>query len=198
MRKVDRTLCHVRPAPRISLVGAFGLLLLLAVLRIAARVGDQALFVTWPVVAFTVVAASVAVIGAWTGARQPSMFAAGLLPALIVSYFLPAAPFPFVAAVLAGIGAAAVLAPGVMSGMAAGAGTLMALFVNLQGPVVECGASSVSSNSGPWWIDEPAQSSGSGTGTANGTSSGVVQVGDRHYRYTCEGARLRDFERTDR
>ena len=179
---------------KVFLVCVFALPMAFAVGLIAARVGDEARFVSWPVVAFAVLAAVVAVVGAWTGARQPPMLAVGLLPALLVSYFLPAARFPIVAVVLVGIGAAAIVSPGVLSGLAAGTGALMVVFVALQGPAVECGDSSVSSNGGPWWIDEPSESFGSGTTTAEGISSGTVQIGSRRYRYVCAGGRLRSFQ----
>lgn len=187
-----------QPALRVFLVLLIGLPLLLAVVVMGVRVGDQARFVTWPVVAFTALGAMVAVLGAWVGTRQPSLLAAGFLPAMVVSYFLPAAPFALIALVLVGAGAVAVVAGGVASGMAAGTGTLMVLFVVLQGPAVECGDSSVSANSGPWWIDEPREAVAYGTGMADGsTSSGTIQVGQRHYGYVCERGRLRSFERAE-
>lgn len=140
----------------------------------------------------------VAVLGAWVGTRQPSLLAAGFLPAIVVSYFLPAAPVPFIALVLVGAGALAVVADGVASGMAAGTGMLMVLFVVLQAPAVGCGDSSVSSNSGPWWIDEPSEAVAYGTATADGsTSSGTIQVGQRYYRFLCDDGRLRSFERAE-
>lgn len=178
------------------LAGLIGLPLLLAVVVMGVRVGDQATFVTWPVVAFTALGATVAALGAGVGTRQPALLAAGFVPAIVVSYFLPAAPFPVVALVLVGAGALALIAGGIAAGMAAWTGTLMVLFVVLQGPAVECGASSVSSNSGPWWIDEPNASASSATATADGrTSRGTIQVADRHYSYVCEDGRLRSFER---
>lgn len=174
-----------------------GLPLLAAVVLMAARVGDTARFVTWPVVAFTVLAAAVAVVGLWVGLDQPGLLAAGVSPALILSYFLPAAPFAIVAGVVFCLGGLAVGARGVAAGMAMTVGAVMVLFVVMQGPAVECGESSVSSGSGPWWIPAPAQSSGSGTSTAGGVSVGTTQVGNHHYTYTCAGGRLTQFERAD-
>ena len=180
---------------RVLLAAVIGAPLVLGAVLTASRVGDRARFVTWPVVAFTVLAAVVAVIGTWTGSRRPSLLAAGALAAMAVSYFLPAAPFPIVALVLVAIGAWAVAAGGVASGFAAGTGLLMVLFVVLQDPAVECGASSVSASSGPWWVEEPGSSSGSGSMTAAG-ADGTVQVGDHHYVYRCDGDRLTRFERS--
>ncbi len=151
---------------------------------------------TWPVVAFTALAVVVAVLGVWTGAHQPSTLAVGLLPAMVISYFLPAAPLPLVTVVLVAMTVLTVTARGVASGIAAGTGTLMIVFVVLQGPAVECGESSVSGNSGPWWIDEPSRSAAYGTLTADGArASGTVQVGERHYSYECDNGRLASFER---
>ena len=184
---------------RVLLVGVVGIPLALGVVLVASRVGDQARFVTWPVVAFTVLAAAVAVVGMWTGSLRPSLLAAGVLPATVVSYFLPAAPFPFVAVALVAVGAWAVASGGMASGVAAGTGVLMVVFVVLQGPAVECGVSSVSASSGPWWIQEPSTSSGSGASISmapSGSATGTVQVGDHRYRYRCEGDRLTRFERS--
>ena len=180
---------------RVLLAALVGLPLLLGAVLMASRVGDEARFVTWPVVAFTVFAAAVAVVGTWTGSLQPSLLAVGALPAMVVSYLLPAAPFPVVALVLLAIGAWAVAAGGVASGLAAGTGLLMVLFVVLQDPAVECGTSTVSVSSGPWWMEEPSTSSGSGSMTAGG-ADGTVQVGDHHYVYRCDGDRLTRFERS--
>jgi hypothetical protein len=184
---------------RVLLAAVAGIPLALGVVLMASRVGDEARFVTWPVVAFTVLAAAVAVVGTWTGSLRPSLLAAGVLPAVLVSYFLPAAPFPFVALVLVAVGAWAIAAGGMASGVAAGVGILMVVFVVLQGPAVECGVSSVSASSGPWWIEEPSSSSVSGAsiGVApSGSATGTVQVGDHLYRYRCEGDRLTRFERS--
>ena len=170
--------------------------LLAAVVLMATRVDDVARFVTWPVVAFTMLAALVACIGIWVGAEQPALLAAGLLPAFVLSYFLPAAPFVAVAVCLAGIGVLAVSARGVAAGVAAGMGALMVLFVVLQGPAVECGRTSVSSSSGPWWVEEPSASTGSGSSiSADGRATGAVDVGGRRYAYVCDDGELRDFER---
>ena len=123
----------------------------------ADRVSTTARFVTWPVVGFTALAALTAIVGAWFGRSRPGLLVAGLLLSLPVSYILPAAPLPAIAVVLACLGGLAVRTrAGVASGMAAGVGCLMLLLVVLQGPAVECGDSSVSSNSGPWWIVSPA------------------------------------------
>jgi hypothetical protein len=170
--------------------------LLLAVVLMATRVDDVARFVTWPVVAFTALAALVACIGIWVGADEPVLLAAGLLPAIVLSYFLPAAPFVAVAVCLAGFGVLAVSARGVAAGVAAGTGALMVLFVVLQGPAVECGRTSVSSSSGPWWVEEPSSSTGSGSSmSVDGRATGTVDVGGRRYAYVCDGGELRDFER---
>jgi hypothetical protein len=176
-----------------ALVGAP---LLAAVVVMATRLGDTARFVAWPVVAFTALAAGVTLLGVWTGLPRPIQFAAGVLPALLLSYFLPAAPLPFVAAALLGLGALAFVASGAASGAAATTGALMALFVVLQGPAVECGTGSVSSGSGPWWL--PAASSSSGSGSVDGTTAtGSTQVGRHHYVYTCTDGRLTTFERRE-
>ena len=181
---------------RVVLAALIGLPSLLAVVLMASRVGDQARFVTWSVVAFTAVAGLVTVLGIWTGSRQPSTLAIGLLPAMVISYFLPAAPLLLVVIVLVAMAALTVAARGVACGIAAGTGTLMIAFVVLQGPAVECGESSFSGNSGPWWIDEPSQSTAYGTATAAGArASGTVQVGERHYSYECNNGRLASFER---
>jgi hypothetical protein len=152
--------------------------------------------VTWPVVAFTALAAAVAVLGAWTGVDRPSMLAVGLLPAMVLSYFLPVAPLPLVAVVLVATAVLAVNAGGITCGIAAGTGTLMIAFVVLQGPAVKCGEASVSANGGPWWIDEPSQSSAFGSATPDGgRARGTVQVGQRHYSYVCNNGRLATFQR---
>lgn len=187
----------MRRSLRLLVSGVVGCPLLLGLVVMATRVGDQARFVAWPVVAFTALAAGVALLGVWFGTREPSLLAAGLLPAIVVSYFLPAAPLPLVAALLAGLGAVAAVTGGVISGVAAGTGSLMVVFVVLQGPAVECGDTSVSTNSGPWWVEEPDGSVGSGIGRPDGrTNSGTVQVGARHYQFLCHDGRLRSFERT--
>jgi hypothetical protein len=170
--------------------------LLAGVALMATRVDDVARFVTWAVVGFTVLATIVASTGVWVGSREPRLFVAGILPAIVVSYFLPAAPFALLAVVLVGIGALAVRAGGVASGVAAGTGSLMVLFVVLQDPAVECGRTSVSSSSGPWWTDEPSSSTSSGSGNAaEGRISGSVQVGRGRYLYLCEKGELTVFER---
>jgi hypothetical protein len=160
-----------------------------------ARVGDPARFVTWSVVAFTAVAAGVSVLGLWTGRKRPGWCAAGVLPALVVSYLLPAAPFVVVFVVLVGFAVAAVRVGGVASGMAAVVGALMVVAVVLQGPAVECGQSSVSSGSGPWWIAQASNSSSSGSMSAAGDATGTTQVGHDRYSYRCQGGRLVDFTR---
>ena len=167
-----------------------------AVVVMASRVQDDARFVTWPVVAFTALAAIVVMIGVWTGARQLIGLTWGLLPAAVISYFLPAAPLALVAVVLGVMAGLAVVARGVACGVAAGTGALMIVFTVLQGPAVQCGKSSVSGNSGPWWVDQPSQSTGSGTATAGGAlAAGTVEVGDQRFRYVCEDGRLASFQR---
>ena len=173
----------------------FSLALLTAIAVMSTRVGDPARFVTWPVVAFTALAAVVGLLGVWVGRREPSLLAAGVLPALMLSYFLPVARFPFIAVVLVCLGGLAVVVGGVATGVAAGTGTLMVLFVVLQGPAVECGESSVSSGSGPWWIESPNSASGSGSLTPDGSARGTTQVGDNRYAFSCERGRLTSFER---
>ncbi len=174
-----------------------GLPLLAAVVQTAGRVGATARFVTWPVVTFTILAAAVALVGMWVGLDQPWLLAAGVLPALLVAYVLPAAPFPVVAGVLVVLGALAVRARGVAAGMAMTVAATMVLAVVMQGPAVECGESSVSSSSGPWWLPSPSSSSGSGTSTPGGRFSGTTQIGDHHYAYICTEGRLTRFERAD-
>ena len=174
-----------------------GLPLLAAVVVMAGRVGATARFVTWPVVAFAVLAAAVALVGMWVGLDRPWLLVAGVLPGLIVSYVLPAAPFPVVAGVLVGLGALAVGARGVAAGTAMTVAATMVLAVVIQGPAVECGESSVSSSSGPWWVPAPSSSSGSGTGVPGGRFSGTTQIGDHHYAYICAEGRLTRFERAD-
>jgi hypothetical protein len=180
---------------RVVLSTLVGLPLLVAVVLMASRVGDEARFVTWPVVAFTALAAVVGVLGLWTGVEQPSRLGTGLLLAVVISYFLPAAPFLLVAAALLIMGVVSVVTGGVPSGLAAGTAVLMVVIVVLQDPVVQCGTSSVSTTSGPWWIPEPSHSSGHGFGSADGdVASGTIQVGHRHYRYSCADGRLASFD----
>ena len=188
-----------RGRQRRKIVGAvlLGLPLLAAVVQTAGRVGATARFVTWPVVAFTVLAAAVALLGMWVGLDRPWLLAAGVLPALLVAYVLPAAPFPVVAGVLVVLGALAVRAHGVAAGTAMTVAAAMVLFVVIQEPAVECGESSVSSSSGPWWLPSPSNSSGSGTSTPGGRFSGTTQIGNHHYAYICAEGRLTRFERAD-
>jgi hypothetical protein len=174
-----------------------GLPLLAAVVQTAGRVGATARFVTWPVVAFTVLAAAVALVGMWVGLDRPWLLAAGVLPGLMVAYVLPAAPVTVVAGVLVGLGALAVGVGGVVAGTAMTVGAAMVLAVVMQGPAVECGTSSVSSSSGPWWVRAPSSSSGSGSGTAGGGFSGTTQVGEHRYAFACAEGRLTRFEQTD-
>ena len=178
-----------------TLTALVGVPLALAVVVMGSRVGDDARFVTWPVVAFTAVAAVVALVGVWAGPKRTAPFAAGVLAAVVVSYFLLAAPVAAVALVVVASGAAAALRGGMASGFAAGLGALVVLSVVLQGPAVECGTNSVSANSGPWWIKEPRVSSASGTAVADaGTSSGTTEVGGRRYEYVCADGRLNAFQ----
>ena len=174
-----------------------GLPLLAAVVVMAGRVGGTARFVTWPIVSFTVLAATVALVGVWVGLDRPGLLAAGVLPGLVVSYVLPAAPVMVVAAVLVGLAALAVGVRGIAAGMAMTIGATMVLAVVMQGPAVECRESSVSSSSGPWWVRSPSSSSGSGTSVAGGGFSGTAQIGDHHYAYACADGRLMRFERAD-
>lgn len=174
-----------------------GLPLLAAVVVVAGRVGATARFVTWPIVMFTVLAATVSLIGLWVGLDRPGLWAAGVLPGLMVAYVLPAAPVIVVAGVLGGLAALAVGARGIAAGTAMTVGATMVLAVVLQGPAVECGRSSVSSNSGPWWLRSPSSSSGSGRAAAAGGFSGSTQVGDHRYTYDCADGRLVRFERAD-
>jgi hypothetical protein len=174
-----------------------GLPLLAAVVVVAGRVGGRARFVTWPIVMFTVLAATVALAGLWIGLDRPGMLAAGVLPGLAVAYLLPAAPVMVVAGVLVGLAALAIGARGLAAGMAMTVGAKMVLAVVVQGPAVECRRSSVSSSSGPWWVPSPSTSSGSGTGLAGGRFSGTTQVGDHHYTYVCADGQLRRFERAN-
>ena len=190
-----------RPA-RMLLAAMSAIPLLAAVVLMGTRVDDVARFVTWPVVAFTLLAALVACTGIWVGTNEPKLLAAGLLPAIVLSYFLPAAPFVAVAVCLAGIGVLAVTARGVASGVAAGTGTLMVLFVVLQGPAVECGRGSVSSSSGPWWLEEPSSSTSSGSSSgssiaADDRATGTVEVGRHRYSYVCDDGQLQDFGREE-
>ena len=174
-----------------------GLPLLAAVVVVAGRVGATARFVTWPIVGFAILAATVALVGVWVGLDRPGLLAAGVLPGLMVAYFLPAAPVLVVAGVLVGLAALAVGARGIAAGTAMTVGATMVLAVVMQGPAVECRESSVSSSSGPWWVPSPSSSSGSGTGVAGGGFSGTTQVGDHHYIYSCADGRLTRFERAD-
>jgi hypothetical protein len=174
-----------------------GLPLLAAVVVVAGRVGGTARFVTWPIVAFTVLAAAVAVVGVWVGLDRPGLLVAGVLPGLMVAYVLPAAPVMVVAGVLVGLAALAAGARGIAAGTAMTVGATMVLAVVIQGPAVECRESSVSSSSGPWWVPSPSSSSGSGTGAGDGRFSGTTQVGDHHYTYACADGRLMRFERAD-
>ena len=178
-----------------GVVVVVGLPLLAAVVLMAGRVGDTARFVTWPVVALTLLAAAVAVVGLWVGLDRPSLLAAGVLPALMLSYVLPAAPVVVVAAVLLGLGALAVRIRGIAAGIATTVGAVMVVLIVVQRPAVECGQSSVSSGSGPWWLPSASNSSGSSTSAPGGGVSGSTQVGDHHYLYSCSAARLTRFER---
>jgi hypothetical protein len=186
-----------RPTRKVVGELVLGLPLLAAVLLMPGRVGATARFVTWPIVAFTVLAATVALVGLWVGLHRPWLLAAGVLPGLMVSYVLPAAPVLVVAGVLVGLAALAVSARGIAAGTAMTVGATMVLAVVMQGPAVKCGESSVSSGSGPWWVRSPSSSSGSGTGVAGGGFSGTTQVGDHHYAYICADGRLTRFERAD-
>jgi hypothetical protein len=169
--------------------------LLLATAVVAARVGDTARFVTWPVVGFTAVASGVALAGIWAGSSEPRLLLAGIVPALVVAYLLPAAPLTVVTVVLVGMATVAITVRGVAAGVAATVGSVMVLFVIIQGPAVRCEASGVSTGSGPWWIDDHASSSGSGSVVPGGSAHGTTQVGSHRYRYTCSNGRLSRFER---
>lgn len=188
-----------RQSTRIGVEVVLGLPLLAAVVLMAGRVGETARFVTWPVVTFTVLAAAVAMVGVWVGFERPWLLAVGVLPALMLSYVLPAAPLAVVAGVLVCLAVLAVGFRGIAAGMAMTVGAVMVLFIVVQGPAVQCGESSVSSSSGPWWVRSPSNSSGSGssTGAAGGGFSGTTQVGNHQYAYTCAAARLAQFERAD-
>lgn len=181
-----------------AVVPVVGVLLLGVVVLMAARVGDTARFVTWPVVGFTGLAGAVALVGMWVGLDKPWRLAVGVVPALAVVYVLPAAPLAFVAGVVAALAIAAVGFRGVAAGVAMTVGLAMVLLVALQGPVVECGRSGVSSNSGPWWVGSQSSYSSSSSLSPDGRASGTVQVGDRHYAYACDAGRLTRFERTAR
>jgi len=172
-----------------------GLPLLAAVVVVAGRVGATARFVTWPIVAFTLLAAMVSLVGMWVGVDRPGPLVAGVLPGLMVAYVLPAVPVTLVAGVLLGLAALAIGARGIVAGTAMTVGAIMVLAVVMQAPAVECRESSISSNSGPWWVPSPSSSSGSGTGTADGRFSGTAQVGNLHYTYACADGRLTRFER---
>ena len=164
----------------------------------ASRVGDPARFVTWTIVMLTVLAAAVALIGMWIGLDRPWMLAAGVLPGLMLSYVLPAAPVWAIAGMLVGLAVLAVRVRGVAAGSAMTVGGLIVLAIALQGPAVDCGTSSVSSGSGPWWIASSSSSfSGAGTGTPDGEFSGTTQIGEHAYAYACTNARLTRFERID-
>ncbi len=182
---------------KIGVEVALGLPLLAAVVLMAGRVGGTARFVTWPIVAFTMLAAAVAMVGVWVGLDRPWLLLLGVLPALMLLYVLPAAPVAVVAGVLVSLAVLAVRSRGIVAGMAMTVGAVMVLSVVLQGPAVECSESGVSSSSGPWWVPSPSSSSGSATGAPGDGFSGTTQVGDHHYAYTCAGARLTRFERAD-
>jgi hypothetical protein len=169
--------------------------LVAAVVVVAGRVGATARFVTWPIMVFTVLAATVALVGVWIGLDRPGLLAAGVLPGLMVAYVLPAAPVTVVTGVLVGLAALAVGVRGMAAGTAMTVGATMVLAVVVQGPAVECGKSSVSSNGGPWWVPSPSSSSGSGTGGPGGGFSGTTQVGGHHYTYVCADGRLMRFQR---
>lgn len=169
--------------------------LLAAVVVVAGRVGGTARFVTWPIVAFTLLAAMVSLVGVWVGLDRPGLLVAGVLPGLMVAYVLPAAPVALVAGVLVGLAALAIGARGIVAGTAMTVGAMMVLAVVIQRPAVECRESGVSSNSGPWWVSSTSSSSGYGTGTADGQFSGTTQVGNHHYTYACVDERLMRFER---
>ena len=174
-----------------------GVPLLAAVVVVAGRVGETARFVTWPVVVFTALAATVSLVGMWVGLDRPGLLVAGVLPGLVVAYVLPAAPVIVVAGVLVGFATLAIGARRIAAGTAMTVGAMMVLAVVMQGPAVDCGESSASSSSGPWWVRSPSSSSGSGTGAADGRFSGTTQVGDHHYVYACAGGQLMRFERAD-
>ena len=187
-----------RGRERKKVAGAvLGLPLLGAAVVVAGRVGATARFVTWPIVLFTVLAAVVAVIGVWVGVERPGLLAAGVLPGLVVAYVLPAAPVTAVVGILVGLAALAVRVAGIVAGTAMTVGATMVLAVVMQGPAVECGASSVSSSSGPWWVRSPSASSGSGAGAAGGGFSGTTQVGQHRYAFACTDGHLTRFERSD-
>jgi hypothetical protein len=174
-----------------------GLPLFAAFLLMPGRVGATARFVTWPIVAFTVLAATVAMVGMWVGLDRPWLLAAGVLPGLMVAYVLPAVPVPVVAVVLVGLATLAIGARGIAAGTAMSVGATMVLFVVIQGPAVECGKSSVSSTSGPWWVPSPNSSSASGTGATGGEFSGNTEIGSHRYEYACAEGRLTRFQRAD-
>ncbi|HEV2811166.1 MAG TPA: hypothetical protein VGV93_12320 [Acidimicrobiales bacterium] len=175
-------------------VAVVALPLLAGVVAMVNRASDPARLVTWPVIALTAVAAVVAILGVWAGLARPALLATGLLPAFVLSYILPAAPLPFITVVLVCLGGLAATARGVACGLAAGTGSLMVLFVVLQGPAVECGEASVTSGT-PWWIESPKSSSGSRSMTADGVARGTILVGDRRYAYACKADRLSSFDR---
>ena len=182
---------------RIGVEVVAGLPLAAGVVLMAGRVGGTARFVTWPIVAFTALAAAVAMVDLWVGLDRPALVAWGVAPALMLSYVLPATPVAVVAVVLVGLAVLAVRFRGVAAGVAVTVAAAMVLLVVIQRPAVECRQTGVSSNSGPWWVPTPSNSTGASTGTAGGGSSGTTQVGDHHYAYSCASARLIRFERAD-
>ena len=161
----------------------------------AARVGDTARFVTWPIVAFVVVAGAAAMVATWVGMARPALLLLGLIPAAVISYVMPALPLPVIAIALVVLGGISVVLGPPVSGVALGTSALMALFVFIQGPVVQCGESSVSTNSGPFWIPAPSTSSGSSSLSLDGDSRGTTQVGDDRYNFRCVRGELVEFER---
>lgn len=115
-----------------------GLPLLAAVVVVAGRVGGTARFVTWPIAAFTLLAAMVSLVGVWVGLDRPGLLVAGVLPGLMMAYVLPAAPVTLVAGVLVGLAALAIGARGIAAGTAMTVGAMMVLAVVMQRPAVEC------------------------------------------------------------
>lgn len=186
----------MRTTTKVVVEVVVGLPFLVVVAVMAGRVGETARFVTWPVVAFTALAATVALVGVWVGLERMRWLAAGVLPGLLLSYVLPAATMAVVAGVLVCCAALAVSTRGMAAGLATTVGAAMVLLVVVQGPVVECRESGVSSNSGPWWVTAPSSSSGSGSGEPGGRFSGTTRVGEHSYAYTCADSRLIRFERS--
>ncbi len=182
-----------RRATRLIAESVVGVPLLAAVIVTADRVGETARFVTWPILAFTSLAAAVALVGLRFGLDRPWLLAAGVLPALVLSYVLPAAPIAIVAVVLVGLGVLAVVARGLAAGTALAVGAVMALLVVIQGPAVECGESDTVLSS-PWWIASSPHSSGDSTGTPDGRISGTIRVGSHRYSYACADGGLTRFE----